>query len=797
MNNKGKIAISEIVLLVVAVFAFAWMIGLGFGEVSAKDPNVDEVCYKECEPLGSTKCSSIEEDYEEAFGDSIDVGAEKTIYKCTEMTSTTGTCTGKKVWVWFDTGKSCDIVNPDDVPDTGGDGSLPQDSSSPSGRSDVLAKVSTANDAIDMGKKGKNAIKKYIGKTPETQAPLDKPKETPKWWAIGGGAIAEKGISATGVIGSIVWAAVAFAIGRYVLGPVFGLSIQNSQALGYALGAGTAAGIIALDIIGASSSGGPIGIAIGVAVAATIFLAMARKYSMDVIKINCFQWDSQPGGKYCELCNKNSELPCTEYQCASLGQGCELINDESSGRQLCIWANPNDINPPIIKPWEDNLLDDFRYSPNNAVSPPDRGVYLIYEGAQQTSSGQGGNRCVPAFAPVRIGVELNEPAKCKISPIRLPSYDEMPDFYMGTGIRDYNHSFSLSLPSLAALEAENITLDPGQNYELYVRCRDSNGNANAANFVFEFCIDDSPDITAPEIVTTSIMDGFPIGYGQKEVDLDLYLRDSSFTTTASGCKWSHLNKAYADMENQMECSHSFIEINGQLLYVCSTTLNGLKDMQNNKFYFRCTDDKGNSNDQSYLLNLIGTQPLVISSSGPTGIIEDSTSPIKVTLEVETALGYSEGLATCSFSLTGNEEDYIMFANTNSFEHTQELWLEQGDYKIPIRCHDLGGNMDNATIEFSVDIDLEAPIIIRVFKEDNNLKIITDEESECVYSTFDCTYEFDDGNSMLALNPISHTTEWNIDSDFYIKCKDKYGNQPLPNQCSIIARPFEIFELQEA
>jgi hypothetical protein len=39
------------------------------------------------------------------------------------------------------------------------------------------------------------------------------------------------------------------------------------------------------------------------------------------------------------------------------------------------------------------------------------------------------------------------------------------------------------------------------------------------------------------------------------------------------------------------------------------------------------------------------------------------------------------------------------------------------------------------------------------------------------------------------------TEWNINSDFYIKCEDDYGNQPLPNQCSIIARPFEIFQPQ--
>jgi hypothetical protein len=49
--------------------------------------------------------------------------------------------------------------------------------------------------------------------------------------------------------------------------------------------------------------------------------------------------------------------------------------------------------------------------------------------------------------------------------------------------------------------------------------------------------------------------------------------------------------------------------------------------------------------------------------------------------------------------------------------------------------------------------------------------------------------------MYSLDDNEYYSEWNINQDFYIKCEDEYGNQPLPNQCSIIARPFEIFEVQ--
>ena len=37
----------------------------------------------------------------------------------------------------------------------------------------------------------------------------------------------------------------------------------------------------------------------------------------------------------------------------------------------------------------------------------------------------------------------------------------------------------------------------------------------------------------------------------------------------------------------------------------------------------------------------------------------------------------------------------------------------------------------------------------------------------------------------------HNTEWMINKNYYIRCKDKYDNQPYPNVCSIILRPSEV------
>jgi len=632
---------------------------------------------------------------------------------------------------------------------------------------------------------------------------------------VSGGWTGVGGESAIGAVGSIViWSAVAFAVGRYVIGPLFGLSIANSQALGYSLAAGTAAGLLATStaILGSSAVGGPIGLAIGVVVAFVTFIAIGKKSSADIIQIGCYQWDSQSGRdltevqkkQRCELCNNQGDLPCTEYQCRSLGQGCILINEEETGSQLCIWNNTQDIIPPVIIPWEKALLDDFKYTPDNTISPPDKGVKIAYTGTEDVTT-DGTTKCSPPYTPISFGVQLNEPAKCKINPLKLSSYAEMADIYMGRGIRAYNQSFALSLPSKEALEAENITVENGGKYELYVRCEDANGNSNIANFVFKFCISQGPDLTAPKILGTSILSGQPIAHGQKSVDIELYVNEPA------ECKWSHLDKTYDAMEENMACSNSVAEINAQMIYTCSGNLTGLKDNQNNRFYFRCKDQpflKGtakesnrNENTQSHVLSIIGTKPLVIESVGPEGVIEDSTEVIKVELTAQTSAGYDEGKAMCYFSETGKPGTYIDFfygydtEPFSQYQHKQELWLGQGNYSYYIMCKDKGGNIDNANVSFSVETDISPPIVVRVFKEDEYLKLITDEASECVYSSFGYTYLFDDGNSMITLDDKEHYTDWDINTDLYIKCRDEFGNEPLPNQCSIIARAFEIPELQ--
>lgn len=535
---------------------------------------------------------------------------------------------------------------------------------------------------------------------------------------------------------------------------------------------------------------------IGIIAAVIVFFITFSDTRYDRYQFTCYPWDAPLRGRDCEKCNQG-DLPCTEYRCKSLGQACQLENPET-GEELCIWQNRNDVNPPVIQPWEKVLTTGYKYNPDNTISPPNRGVKIV---PKDNNTG-----CVAAFTPLKFGVTLDEPGKCKLATSNKASFDD-PEFFFfgGSSTTKYNHSQTMSLPSIEALAAQNATLENGGEFTLYAKCQDANGNSNTGNFVFKFCVDQGPDTTTPLIVTTSIINGMPIPFNTSSVPLDVYVNEPA------DCKWSKIDQSYQNMENNMSCNRNVFEFNAQGLYKCSTTLTGLNDGVDNNFYFRCKDQPylvGTANESQRNANptscifaedekrckftLKGTRALVIDSVKPNGTIKDSTDVIKVTLEATTSAGFHQGDSLCSYNGTGTNNKFIQFLNTGSNEHSQDLFLPEGTYSYDIKCVDLGGNADTETTSFVVETDTEAPIVVRAFNEGGNLNIVTNEEATCVYSTTTatgCNYLFEDGVSMQSLEKNRHQTSWESGTTFYIKCEDEFGNQPLPNECSITVRPY--------
>jgi hypothetical protein len=184
---------------------------------------------------------------------------------------------------------------------------------------------------------------------------------------------------------------------------------------------------------------------------------------------------------------------------------------------------------------------------------------------------------------------------------------------------------------------------------------------------------------------------------------------------------------------------------------------------------------------------------------PNETITGSTDAVKVDLELETSNGAEEGKAQCLFSDTGNKDSYIPMFETNNYLHKQTLTLENGSYTYYFRCIDAGGNAAENQTSFDVFVDKGAPEISRVYKEQDAVKIVTNKDAICGFSLNTCNYNIEDAlksaeTTMIYSDPdINYNlyTKWQPGVTYYIKCKDKYGNQPSPSQCSLVVSAIQL------
>jgi len=557
---------------------------------------------------------------------------------------------------------------------------------------------------------------------------------------------------------------------------------EEGKAVGISAGIGIFAGEAAASIAkeffdaGKGTSIG-VGIAVGALAALYAYKVLHKDSKEKTIEFKCMEWQAPSGGNECDKCNDDEDRPCSEYRCKSLGQSCGIIN-AGTGDEKCIWMNPRDVTSPGIKADDSNLTNGYAYE-NVKDRPPasdaPSGMELVKEG--------GG--CLDAFSEVTFSVETTEPAQCKVDYKHTENYDAMANYLGDENNFVEKHSQSLSLPGTALLNKLFPEVENDGEYSLYIRCKDGNGNENEDEYVVNLCIDKGPDLTPPTIKGTSIINGNPVKYNVDNTTLEVYVNEPG------ECKWDRSDAGFSNMANDMSCSSNVLEMNVELVYTCRTTLTGIEDRTDNNFFFRCKDLEDNEMRQGYEFKLVGTQPLTILESSPNKTIGGSTTTVKVDLEVKTDNGHNNGDSNCFYSDSGDEGTFLEFFETGESTHKQELDLIEGDYSYYYRCIDLGGNIAEDSVSFGVSVDNEGPLAVRAYYENEKIKIVTNEESDCVYSSESCNYEFVEGIPMPFEDSKDHYAEWRTGQNYYVKCSDEYNNQPGPDSCSIIVRPSPV------
>lgn len=603
-----------------------------------------------------------------------------------------------------------------------------------------------------------------------------------EWLGAGGG----KGVDT--LLSGLQWAVVAYFAGQ-MIGSMFGMSDKNTKALSTAMAMGFGSYKV-LNTYNFAAEGAMFGETgwlsglnpslVGIGIGVVVFVMMYKKESTKTVEFNCMPWQAPTGGDVCEECN-NPNLPCSEYRCKSLGQNCELVN-KGTAQENCVTVRHDDTNPPILRPDESKLTYGHKYT-NVKNSPPGPGFNIVYS---DSSDG-----CLRAFTPLEFGINSDEPAQCKIDFNHTLKFDDMVSFMGGNNLYVYNHSERFSLPGAKVIENSSFPLENGRDLTFFIRCRDKQGNENSAEYAVKFCIDPTPDNTAPQIKATSINNGGCVAEEQSNAEVEFY------TNEPADCRWSSQNQDYDNMQNEMVCSSELYQMNAAQLFTCKANLTGIA-RDETKFYVRCKDQPGkaeedrNENQESYVFSLRGSTGLKMKNLQPNGTIFGAVRPSPVELYVETLFGCNNGRAVCFYSLADEDNDYIMFYDTNTEDgiHTQRLNLDEGNHKYYIKCVDEGGNVVKDVMEFSLDIDESAPVVARVYEEDQMLKIVTVRDSECSYSLNNCDFSFDEGTQMPYANSTVHVAEWVEGKTYYIKCRDEFKNEDA--SCSVVVRLSQNF-----
>jgi hypothetical protein len=569
------------------------------------------------------------------------------------------------------------------------------------------------------------------------------------------GIEAPKGLFGMGGLGAGLIAGAVVGAALLVISSAFTSAVTTVavSVFGAAAGWGTSAtaagsllGMSAATVIG-------IVIVIIVVIIMMIFLGGSKMKEYHVI-LECKPWQAPTGGKNCEQCldqKKVDELgfydTCTEYKCKSLGQNCQFIPENAgTERVACYNSNPNDVNSPMISPWEEALTEGFQLS-------------TISEGYEITPE-------APYYEKIEFGIKTNELSQCKISSEHKESYEEMTS-YFGDSFYQMEH---------------NITINPqvgGKTFEYYVRCRDGSGNSNAADYAIRFTTTKEPDKTAPKIEGTSIKDYGYVPVSVKETGFAAYINEPA------DCKWSFTDKKYDEMENLFYCMDNqydpedqdeedeHTEDVGYDTNACYAILN-ITAQGINTYYFRCQDrsEFKNQNQQSYTFHLTSTTELKITSQSPEGTLLDTVSP---TISVTTEAGAEEGKAKCYYTddKTRDISLWPEFYETGTTIHSQPFMnLAQGEHNYYVTCKDAASNEANTTISFKIDKDVKPPKLEYIYIDTVALHLVLDEPSTCEYNN--ATFNYGEGIKMQGAGT-DHNTASVGSQYYYINCEDAYLN----------------------
>jgi len=613
----------------------------------------------------------------------------------------------------------------------------------------------------------------------------------------------------TALVGAAIGLAVTtFLIDITGIGP--GLSTVTSVTM---LAAGATAGtFIAIGYFTTLAPElGPIGIII--AVVLIIWITILAIFGVGEIRkvevmFKCEPWEPPANvpGFACEACGTNDALsdgrnnfPCSEYSCEAIGQNCLFVgNSEIPERGgVCIGISQGDLSFPRLISVE-NISEGFRYH----NFEPNKGFEVKKEGNTE---------CLGQFERVTIGFSLDEFGDCAISAVdplsareRLgPDADNTRLFESMGSIGGFGKEQSFVF---RATDLDNFGLEDGLNLEernditIYLACEDYFGNNNADNpFEVGLCVVPE-DLSAVQFLD---IDGISqlLPYDLTETQFSVNLNEPA------DCRWDERDIPFSQMSQDRQCNAQSNPFIGD--YSC--TFRGVPiSVSETNICVKCldrpewqgTDREGERHENAECLDVTFdrsqsalTAELVSPENGELIKFGRGNPSVEIVVEIS---GGADGTAECDYTIDGANGGLM---GVRSGRQTQSLnRIGVGEHNLGITCRD-GVNQDvSISSSFSVEQDSSVPQVTRIYRESGSLFIVTDEVAECAYTfapvegrNAACDFQVEEANSVggvVLMRIVSdsegfrHSTSFNDDKTYHIKCEDEFGNEPLG--CNVVA-----------
>ncbi|MDD3486965.1 MAG: hypothetical protein PHF35_01130 [Candidatus Moranbacteria bacterium] len=281
-------------------------------------------------------------------------------------------------------------------------------------------------------------------------------------------------------------------------------------------------------------------------------------------------------------------------------------------------------------------------------------------------------------ASTTLRVLTNENATCKYGETKDNAYSSMANDFTNTGGK--NHTSSLT------------SLEDGQAYKYYVRCKDTAGNVNDSDYTVSFSVDSGGGSKTGDgpAITKSSPSG-ELAAGTKSITLKIA------TSVNATCKYSSSSEtSYSSIKN------TFSKTGDK---VSSTKIDGLENGQSYNYYVRCQDGSGNANTSDYVVSFSvaggsgDTTPPTMSDPSPSGSLPAGTT--EATLQIHT----NED-ATCKYGTSSLLYNRLTntFSTTGGKDHSTKVDVESGkSYKYYVRCQDESGNATAGFVLISFNV----------------------------------------------------------------------------------------------